>query len=94
MTASLEICGIEARVKHCRARLKLTSDVKLRSFLQSMLEEGEEILNEMIQTRVAVFPKIGQEDNIPLPRRLAPEGARIGNLKSQKPLDQISENKR
>jgi hypothetical protein len=64
MLASFEIRGIEARVKHCRARLKLTSDGQLRSFLQNMLEEAEEILEQMNRTRVAVSAKVRQENNI------------------------------
>jgi hypothetical protein len=64
MLASLEIGGIEARVKHCRARLKVTSDGQLRSFLQSMLEEAEEILEEMSHARVAVSANVRQENNI------------------------------
>ena len=64
MLASLEICGIEARVKHCRARLKLTSDDQLRSFLQSMLEEALEMFDEMSQARVAINAKFRQENNI------------------------------
>ena len=64
MLTSLEICGIEARVKHCRARLKLNSNGQLRRFLQSMIDEAEEILAEMSHARGAVSVKVRREDNI------------------------------
>ena len=64
MISPFEVCGIEAKARHCRARLSLVSDAQLRSFLQNMLEEAEQILAKRSTAGTAIAAKAGRGSDI------------------------------